>query len=76
MERYDAYGDKENKIDVKMDDIIQITHPGKTANSSVVMINEEEKDFTYGTENVRYRVTPYGLDPAPVITAESARVFF
>ena len=76
QEIMNAYGDKENKIDVKMDDIIQITHPGKTANSSVVMINEEEKDFTYGTENVRYRVTPYGLDPAPVITAESARVFF
>ncbi len=76
QEIMNAFGDKENKIDVKIDDIIQITHPGKTANSSVVMIDEEEKDFTYGTENARYRVTAYGLDPAPVITAESARVFF
>ncbi|AFM71148.1 wall-associated protein [Enterococcus hirae ATCC 9790] len=76
QEIMNAFGDKENKIEVKIDDIIQITHPGKTANSSVVMIDEEEKDFTYGTENARYRVTAYGLDPAPVITAESARVFF
>ncbi|EOS7794168.1 LPXTG cell wall anchor domain-containing protein [Enterococcus hirae] len=70
------YGDANNNTTVQMNDIIQITYPSKTPNASVVMIKEKENDFTYGTEIARYRVTPYGFDPAPVMTAESAEKAF
>ncbi|RBT69176.1 LPXTG cell wall anchor domain-containing protein [Enterococcus hirae] len=70
------YGDANNNTTVQMNDIIQITYPIKTPNASVVMIKEKENDFTYGTEIARYRVTPYGFDPAPVMTAESAEKAF
>ncbi|MFN6832546.1 LPXTG cell wall anchor domain-containing protein [Enterococcus hirae] len=76
QEVMDAFGDTNNEVTVQMNDIIQITHPSKTPNASVVMIKEKENDFTYGTEIARYRVTPYGFDPAPVMTAESAEKAF
>ncbi|MDU1932279.1 MAG: LPXTG cell wall anchor domain-containing protein [Enterococcus hirae] len=76
QEVMDAFGDTNNEVTVQMNDIIQITYPSKTPNASVVMIKEKENDFTYGTEIARYRVTPYGFDPAPVMTAESAEKAF
>ncbi|MDT2651483.1 LPXTG cell wall anchor domain-containing protein [Enterococcus hirae] len=76
QEVMNAFGDTDNNLTVQMNDIIQITHPSKTPNASVVMIKEKENDFTYGTEIARYRVTPYGFDPAPVMTAESAEKAF
>ncbi|MGS6443868.1 LPXTG cell wall anchor domain-containing protein [Enterococcus hirae] len=76
QEVMDAFGDTNNEVTVQMNDIIQITHPSKTPNASVVMIKEKENDFTYSTEIARYRVTPYGFDPAPVMTAESAEKAF
>lgn len=76
QEVMNAFGDTDNNLTVQMNDITQITHPSKTPNASVVMIKEKENDFTYGTEIARYRVTPYGFDPAPVMTAESAEKAF
>lgn len=56
-------------LNVQLNDVIKIYHPEKTANSSVVMIGEQEKDFTYGTEYAYYKVTPQGFVPVPVMTA-------
>ena len=72
QEIMDRFGNANNTIDVQMDDIIKIYYPQKLANGSVVMVNEQEKDYTYGSEYAYYKVTPYGFDPAPVMEAESA----
>ncbi len=60
-------------LNVQLNDVIKIYHPEKTANSSVVMIGEQEKDYTYGTEYAYYKVTPQGFVPVPVMTAEGAK---
>lgn len=60
-------------LNVQFNDVIKIYHPEKTANSSVVMIGEQEKDFTYGTEYAYYKVTPQGFVPVPVMTAEGSK---
>ena len=31
------------------------------------MVEEEEQDFTYGTDNAYYRVTAFGFEPLPVL---------
>ncbi|WP_241546149.1 hypothetical protein [Enterococcus villorum] len=72
QEIMNAYGDTNNNISVQMGDIIKIHHPNPAPNSSVVMVNEQEKDYTYGSEYAYYKVTPYGFDPVPVMEAESA----
>lgn len=71
-----AFGNNSNEITVQMNDIIKITHPEKSAKSSVVMIDEKEHDFTYGSDYAYYRVTQNGLIPAPVVEAESAGKVF
>ncbi|MCJ2170446.1 hypothetical protein [Enterococcus durans] len=72
----DAFGRPNKAITVQMNDLIKITHPEKSANSSVVMIDEKEHDFTYGSDYAYYRVTQNGFVPAPVVEAESAGKVF
>ncbi|WP_373134253.1 LPXTG cell wall anchor domain-containing protein [Enterococcus durans] len=76
QEIMNAFGNNNNEITVQMNDIIKITHPEKSAKSSVVMIDEKEHDFTYGSDYAYYRVTQNGLIPAPVVEAESAGKVF
>lgn len=75
QEIMNAFGNN-NEITVQMNDIIKITHPEKSANSSVLTIDEKEHDFTYGSDYAYYRVTQNGLIPAPVVEAESAGKVF
>lgn len=72
QEIMNAYGNTQNNVTVQMGDIIKIHYPSKMANGSVVMVNEQEQNYTYGSEYAYYKVTPYGFDPAPVMSAESA----
>ena len=44
----DKFGDSAGTIDVRYDDVIKIYHPERTPNSSVLMIDEKEQDYTYG----------------------------
>lgn len=76
QEIMNAFGNNNNEITVQMNDIIKITHPEKSAKSSVIMIDEKEHDFTYGSDYAYYRVTQNGLVPAPVVEAESAGKVF
>lgn len=76
QEIMNAFGNTNNTVSVQMNDIIKITHPEKSTNSSVVMIDEKEHDFTYGSEYAYYRVTRNGLIPAPLIEAEGANKEF
>jgi LPXTG-motif cell wall-anchored protein len=70
------YGNANNIVDVRLDDVIRIYHPNNTGNRSVVMINEQEEDFTYGSDYAYYRVTAFGFDPFPVMEAKtSTRTF-
>ncbi len=68
-----SFGNANHRLTVQVDDIIKVYHPDKTANGSVVMMNEQEKDFTYGTEYAYYKVTSYGFEPAPVMEAEGEK---
>ncbi|MBF8808077.1 MAG: hypothetical protein IC227_06795 [Enterococcus lacertideformus] len=72
QEIMNAYGNTQNNVTVQMGDIIKIHYPSKMANGSVVIVNEQEQNYTYGSEYAYYKVTPYGFDPAPVMSAESA----
>lgn len=72
QEIMNAFGNANNTVNVQMGDIIKIHYPSKRSNGSVVMVNEQEKDYTYGSEYAYYKVTPYGFDPAPIMSAESA----
>lgn len=70
------YGDANNIVDVRLNDVIRIYHPNNTGNRSVVMINEQEEDFTYGSDYAYYRVTAFGFAPFPVLEAKtSTRTF-
>lgn len=64
------FGNGNGYYDVRLDDVIKIYHPQRSPNSSVVMIDEEERDFTYDSEYAYYRVTAFGLEPIPVMEAE------
>nr|WP_270218716.1 LPXTG cell wall anchor domain-containing protein [Enterococcus lactis] len=66
----DNFGNGNGYYDVRLDDVIKIYHPQKSPNSSIVMIDEEERDFTYDSEYAYYRVTAFGLEPIPVMEAE------
>ncbi|THE15955.1 hypothetical protein E1H99_01015, partial [Enterococcus hirae] len=72
----DDFGGPENTIDVRINDVIKIHHPERTPNSSVLMMNEQEHDFTYDSEYAYYKVTAYGFDPVPVMEAEGAQKSF
>ena len=43
-----TFGNGNGYLDVQLGDIINIHHPQKSAGSSVLMVEEEEQDFTYG----------------------------
>lgn len=62
-----TFGNGNGYLDVQLGDIINIQHPQKSAGSSVLMVEEEEQDFTYGTDNAYYRVTAFGFEPLPVL---------
>lgn len=62
-----TFGNGNGYLDVQLGDIINIHHPQKSAGSSVLMVEEEEQDFTYGTDNAYYRVTAFGFEPLPVL---------
>nr|MBO0491105.1 LPXTG cell wall anchor domain-containing protein [Enterococcus sp. DIV1094] len=70
------FGDTSNTVNVRANDIIRIHHPERTANSSVVMIEEREHDFTYGSAYAYYRVTNSGFIPVPQMEAEAAQKSF
>lgn len=72
----DQFGNTSSTIDVRYDDVIKIYHPERTPNSSVVMIDEKEEDYTYDSEYAYYKITPYGFDPFPVLDAESSQKSF
>lgn len=72
----DQFGNTSSMIDVRYDDVIKIYHPERTPNSSVVMIDEKEEDYTYDSEYAYYKITPYGFDPFPVLDAESSQKSF
>ncbi|WP_275399907.1 LPXTG cell wall anchor domain-containing protein [Enterococcus faecium] len=63
----DTFGDGNRYLDVRLGDIINIHHPQRSAGSSVLMVEEKEQDFTYGTDNAYYRVTAFGFEPLPVL---------
>ncbi|EPH95688.1 LPXTG-motif protein cell wall anchor domain protein [Enterococcus faecalis 13-SD-W-01] len=66
------FGNANNIVDVQLNDVIRIYHPNNTGNRSVVMINEQEEDFTYGADYAYYRVTAFGFDPFPVMEATAS----
>ncbi|WP_277891102.1 LPXTG cell wall anchor domain-containing protein [Enterococcus lactis] len=70
------FGNGNGYYDVRLDDVIKIYHPQRSPNSSVVMIDEEERDFTYDSEYAYYRVTAFGLEPIPVMEAEGTSQTF
>lgn len=70
------FGSGNGYVDVRLDDVIKIYHPQKSPNSSIVMIDEEERDFTYDSEYAYYRVTAFGLEPIPVMEAEGTSQTF
>ncbi len=70
------FGNGNGYYDVRLDDVIKIYHPQKSPNSSIVMIDEEERDFTYDSEYAYYRVTAFGLEPIPVMEAEGTSQMF
>ncbi|MBO1300505.1 MULTISPECIES: putative mucin/carbohydrate-binding domain-containing protein [unclassified Enterococcus] len=70
------FGNTENIFNVQFGDVIRIHHPGRTANSSVLMMAEQEHDFTYGTEYAYYEVTSSGFKPVPVMEAEASQKSF
>lgn len=70
------FGNGNGYYDVRLDDVIKICHPQRSPNSSVVMIDEEERDFTYDYEYAYYRVTAFGLEPIPVMEAEGTSQTF
>lgn len=72
----DNFGSGNGYVDVRLDDVIKIYHPQKSPNSSIVMIDEEERDFTYDSEYAYYRVTAFGLEPIPVMEAEGTSQTF
>lgn len=72
----DNFGNGNGYYDVRLDDVIKIYHPQKSPNSSIVMIDEEERDFTYDSEYAYYRVTAFGLEPIPVMEAEGTSQMF
>lgn len=72
----DQFGNTSSTIDVRYGDVIKIYHPERTPNSSVVMIDEKEEDYTYDSEYAYYKITPYGFDPFPVLDAEPSQKSF
>ncbi|WP_242690820.1 hypothetical protein [Enterococcus hirae] len=55
------------KLNVQAGDIIKLYHPQRSDGSSVLLVNETEKDYTYGSPYANYRITSYGFEPMPVI---------
>jgi len=72
----DKFGDSTGTIDVRYGDVIKIYHPERTPNSSVLMIDEQEQDYTYDTAYAYYKITPYGFDPFPLLEAEASQKSF
>lgn len=72
----DQFGNTDNIFNVQLGDVIRIHHPERSANSLVLMMNEEEHDFTYGTEYAYYEVTSSGFRPAPVMEAQASQKNF
>ncbi|AZP92667.1 wall-associated protein [Enterococcus mundtii] len=72
----DKFGDSTGTIDVHYGDVIKIYHPERTPNSSVLMIDEQEQDYTYDTTYAYYKITPYGFDPFPLLEAEASQKSF
>lgn len=70
------FGNTDNIFNVQLGDVIRIHHPERSANSSVLMMNEEEHDFTYDTEYAYYEVTSSGFKPVAVMEAEAAQKNF
>jgi len=70
------FGNTDNIFNVQLGDVIRIHHPERSANSSVLMMNEEEHDFTYDTEYVYFEVTSSGFKPVAVMEAEAAQKNF
>jgi len=70
------FGNSSSTIDVRLNDVIKIYHPEHTINSSVVMIDEKENDFTYDTPYAYYKVTAYGFEPIPLLDAEVSQKSF
>lgn len=60
------FGSKQ-KLNVQAGDIIKLYHPQRSDGSSVLLVNEIEKDYTYGSPYANYRITSYGFEPMPVI---------
>ncbi|MEY8445190.1 Rib/alpha-like domain-containing protein [Enterococcus ratti] len=68
----DYFGNSDHTQAVKVDDIVEIYYPEKSANHSVLMVDEAEHDYTYASAYAYYKVTPYGFEPAPKVEAEAA----
>ncbi|MBO1298755.1 MULTISPECIES: putative mucin/carbohydrate-binding domain-containing protein [unclassified Enterococcus] len=76
QEVIDNFGNGTQAVNVQIDDIIKIYHPQKSAGSSVLMVDELEEDFTYGSDYAYYRVTTYGFEALPVMEVHGANKAF
>ncbi|WP_241161945.1 MULTISPECIES: LPXTG cell wall anchor domain-containing protein [unclassified Enterococcus] len=68
----DNFGDGKGYQDVRLNDIIKVYHPRQAENHSIVMVDEQEQDFTYESDHAYYRVTSFGFEPIPIMEAEAA----
>ncbi|THE06474.1 cell wall protein, partial [Enterococcus hirae] len=63
-------------VSIQLGDVVKVYHPQRSEGSSVLMVDEKEEDFTYGSPYAYYQVTAYGFEPMSVMEAHTANQAF